>query len=431
MKRLNVKVNVVTSIASFSVNIILTFISYKVVLLGGGVSDLGLWSALSALIYLMRVGDAGMSNAAERYIAATDVNVSPARVSGLLGTALLVNAVLFSALAFAGWLILEMYLPVLITVSEQEQSVAISMIPVMLVGFIFINISNVLYGGIRGLHLGWLASVASTVSVVVQLIIVVILVPKIGIEGLAWAQLYQAVTASLIAWLFFVVSLSKLSKTNQSFLRLGFSIPITKELLGFSLRAQGVNILNGLLEPMSKLLVGNSAGLALLGIYEVAYKVVALPRNALVAGALAISPAMTSLLAKDVVAARRLYQATLKRLSIYSGLAMLVVSLGSPIAAILIFGSSDKVFSLFVLIMASGFWLNAIGAPAYILGFSSGRLRGNVVSTACSMIALFSSYAILVNVSATFGPVLASALALAVGGGVVFSINRKLLLNGR
>lgn len=180
-------------------------------------------------------------------------------------------------------------------------------------------------------------------------------------------------------------------------------------------------------EPVSKFIVGHSAGIATLGLFEIAYKVVALPRNAVVSGALGITPAITRLLMSDRTEAIKLYIRAKKIVIFATGGVMLAVILGSPIISILLLKKLDWILITFIPILAIGFWLNAVGAPAYTLGFSSGKMRANLISSILSVICVVIIGNILQFWSQNFGPVVATATALSLGGFFILWRNEKLL----
>lgn len=424
---LKIRRNVTTTVAAFFVNIALTFIGYRLVVQQGGTAALGLWSAMTAAIYVIRMGDVGMGSATERQVAATDAHTEPARTRALLDTALLLNALLFVALTGLGWLLLSNHMDWVIPADTVAQAEALRILPLMLAGFVISNLANVISGGLRGLHLAWMAAYLAVAGALLQLGMIVALVPILGVEGLAWAQLAQNSLIGLLAWVLFNRHLAKECDFRPPPLPQRGSRALLGELFSFSIRAQAVNLANGLLEPASKLMVGHSGGLGVLGLFEMAYKMVALPRNAVVSGVLGMTPAMTRLLVSDPSEATRLYYRARRLVAMSTGAVLALVVLGSPIASILLLGRIDEVLVTFVAFMAMGFWLNAIGAPAYAVGFAAGRMKGNLISALISLGSVLLFGWLLQQIYPDHGPVMASATALAIGGLFILWRNQRLL----
>lgn len=426
---LRIRRNVMTTVAAFFVNIALIFVGYKLVVEQGGTAALGLWSALSAAIYVIRLGDVGMGSAAERHVAATDAQRDPARARGYLDTALLLNAVLFLCLALVGWLVLRDHIAWIVPDDGAAQSEAKRILPLMLTGFVILNVANVISGALRGLHFAYLAAYVSVAASLVQMIVVVMLVPHIGVEGLAWGQLAQNLVVGCTAWWLFNKRLATLSCSRLPIAPRTASFAMLRELFGFSLKAQAVNLANGLLEPASKLLVGHSSGISTLGVYEMAYKIVALPRNAIVSGVLGMTPAMTRLLTSEPAQAAQLYRRARRLVVLSTGSVLSLVVICSPIASYFLLDRVDPILIGFIAALATGFWFNAAGAPAYALGFAAGRMGANFVSSITSLSCVLLVGWCLQLLWPTNGPVIASAVALATGGMFILWRNERLLRN--
>lgn len=428
---LHIRRNVATTVAAFFVNIALTFIGYRLLIRHGGTAALGLWAALNAAIYVIRLGDVGMGGATERYIAATDVSTDPARARGYLDSALLLNAGLFLGLAVLGYQLFTARIGWIVPGDAASRAEALAVLPLMLGGFVLSNLASVVSGGLRGLHLAYQSAYLSVVGGIVQLAVILGLVPRLGIAGLAWAQLVQFSVIGLAAWALFNRQLVRHAGSRLAWLPVTGSRLLLREMFGFSLKAQIVNFINGLLEPTSKLLVGHSAGMSVLGIFEMAYKIVALPRNAVVSGVMGLTPALTRLLADKPTEAATLYRRSRSLVTAACGGVLLLIVAGSPLISIMVLGRMDAMLMAFVAIVALGFWLNATGAPAYTLGFAANRMRGNLASALLSLLLVLALGELLRRPWPVHGPVLASATGLAIGGLFVLWRNQKLLANSR
>ncbi|MDO9482347.1 MAG: oligosaccharide flippase family protein [Hydrogenophaga sp.] len=426
--QLKIRRNVITAVVAFSINIVLTFVGFRLVIQQGGTAALGLWAALTASIYVIRLGDVGMGGAVEKHIAAVDAKEKPQLIRGYLDTALLLNTVLFVGLAAIGWFVLSDRIGWFVPGDATAQAEALKILPLVLIGFVVFNLANVISGGLRGLHMGWLAAYLSVAGALLQMGLIVALVPELGVEGLAWAQLAQNVLIGLTAWIFFNSHLIKNSSIRLSALPVTGSRILLRELFSFSIRAQAVNLVNGILEPVSKLMVGHSAGLNVLGIFEMAYKIVSLPRSAVVSGVLGMTPAMTRLLVSEPNEALRLYRRALKLVALGTGAVLVLVIIGAPLASIVLLGHIDTTLIAFVAIMAAGFWINAVGAPAYAVGFAAGRMGANLVSAILSLACVVTLGKSLQIFMPVFGPVVASATGLAVGGFFILWRNQRLLI---
>lgn len=423
---LNIKKNVITSVVAFSINILLTFISYRLLIQQGGLEALGVWSILSAAIFVLRVGDIGMGSAAERYTAMLSVETHAKEIRHYFDTAFTINTVLFSALAIIGYLLFSNNIEWIIPNSKDLQKQAISILPLMFMVFFISNIANIFNGGLRGLHQGYLGAYLSIISNIIQMTIVIILVPRIGLAGLAWGQLAQYLFIVVVAWGFIHKHIKEYSKVT--WLPIYVSKKKIKELFNFSLKVQAVSLLNGLFEPLSKFLVGHTAGLSILGLYELAYKIVSLPRHAIVAGVLGVMPAVTNLLVTNVDEAKRLYFKSKKLVVLVTTIILCGVILVSPVISWILFKKIEWILINFIIILVVGFLGNVMGAPAYTLGFSSGKLKGNIYSSLLAL-AILSLGLIIGDFTDIYGVVISSALGLFFAGYFIKMTNENLLSN--
>lgn len=412
--------NVVTAVFAFAANLILVFVSYRLVIAQGGLEKLGVWSTLTAWIFMIRLGDVGMAAATTRFVAACELPQDVTRIKTYVDTGLVMNGLLFSVLAIIGALLLMGQLPNILPASEQEE--AASIVPIMILSFFLMNMAGLITGGLQGLHLGYRAAWLGVFGTLMQLLVAVITVPAHGLWGLAVAQAVQYALVVAGGW-------ALILKAMGDGLRLPrrVSKEVFREMLGFSVRAQFANLLNGLFEPVAKILIGQMAGLGVLGRFELAYKIVSLPRSAVVAGVYASVPAITRLMKSDKEQARVLYQRSVLLVSkSASGVLSLVFLLTPPISWLWL-GEIDNQLWAFVGLLAFGFLVNTVGAPAYTLGIASGRLAGNIQSAILSLLSM-----VFVSINAyyavgVYGLVFGVFIGLAIGGVFIRRKNEQLI----
>lgn len=420
LEKLNLKKNVWTATISFAINIVLVFVGYRLVILQGGIEAVGLWSMLMAWVFLVRLGDVGMANATLRFVATLSLDNDSEKIRTYLDTGILANSVLFLFLSISGFFILDWQLPSILP--NKAVAEGRSILPVLFAAFFLNSLSGLILGALQGMHLGYVSYWLSIIGNVIQLLVVIVLVPSIGLAGLAWAQVLQYLIVSILGWLLVVKFLGW-----KRPLPTAFSWTVLHEMLGLSLRVQLANITNGFFEPTSKILVGWFGGLAAQGLFELAYKTVLLPRNAVAAGVHATIPAMVGLLASDFNKAFMLYTRTLRTVIIAIGIVLLLVTLLAPIASILWLGDLDIQYWIFVGCISVGFFFNTVGAPAYNLGLASGKLRNNIW-VSCFMLIWNSLFgALLGNLYGAYGVAFSVGLSLLLGGVAIKWLNEQIL----
>lgn len=415
----NLRRNIVSAIVAFAINVGLVFLSYRLVIRQGGLEALGLWSVLFAWTSMIRIGDAGMANAAVRFIALCDQVSEGARLRAYLETGVIANIALFSALGMLGYMLISSSLESLVEARFVDDAKAV--LPIMIVSFVLLNISGVLMGSLQGLHLGYVSYQLAVVGNLLQIAAVALLVPRLGIAGLACAQVLQHGLTATVAW-----GVIRRRAEVTAWVPLGFSGAAFREMLSFSLKAQVANIANGLFEPISKILVGHFGSLQVLGTYELAFKTVALARN-LVASALSASlPAMTSLFATKINDAYALYRLSSRRNFIFTVALLSVVLLCSPLISAVWLGQINTTFIGFVVVICMGFTLNAYGAPAYLLGTAAGRMQNNILTATLAVVLLATFGSAFGYLYGGSGVVVATSLCLGICGWLIKVMNEKL-----
>ena len=407
--KFQIKKNVISAVISFSVNIILVFVSYRLVIRQGGVDDLGLWSTMMAWVYMIRLGDVGMASAISRFVSMHNIDRDAEKIRKYIDTGFLFNVALFLFLSVSGYALMSENL--VIVVPPAAIAKAVDVLPLMMVGFFLTNISGLMLGALQGLHWGFVSARLSTVGSCLQLVAVVVLVPRLGLPGLAWGVIVQHAAMTVVGW-----ALVRFKLASGPLLPVCWSRAVHKEMFGYSVKIQFVNLTNGLFEPLSKILISRFSSLEVQGLYELAYKTVALPRNAVMSGAQATLPAMTGLLHTDKAAAKDLYKKMLRLVLRASAGVLVAVACASPLISVVWMGSLSYMYWSFVALLACGFFVNSLGAPAYNLGLASGIVKNNFRSAALTLFVMGLLGLSLGFFCGALGVAVASGCSLAAGG---------------
>lgn len=416
----NMRKNVGFAVIEFAVNVGVVFLSYRLVILQGGLEAVGLWATLSAWIALIRLGDAGMANALLRFVALRDIDTDAGGIRAYVETGIVATTVLFCALALVGHAVLLPFIPGLVGSAYAEQ--ARTLLPWLLASFVMVSINGAVGGALQGLHLGFRRSQIAMVSAVLQLLAASWLVPRYGLVGLAIAQMAQYGLAATLAWL-----VIRARAGIPAWLPLRIDRAALAAMVGFSVKTQLTTITSGLFEPLSKLLLARFGGMQAQGLYELAFKTVWLSRNAIVAGLTATLPTVTNLAVREPLNARRAFdRANDVGLRAAAGLLGAIV-LAAPIISMAWLGQLEPRYWLYVTALSAGALASAYGANAYNLAFAVGRFANNIAVNAMMLVVLAVagwSGGVCVGADAVVASV---ALALILGGVAIRRINAGLL----
>ena len=374
---------------------------------------------LYAWTNLIRLGDAGVAVAATRFLAMWDVGKEQHRVRTYAETALLTNIVQFGVLALIAYAGISPFVDRIVGADHAAE--ARHVLPWLLLGFFLLNVAGTLMGMLQGLHLGYRRSQLSVFGTMTQLAAVLVLVPSHGLIGLAWAQVAQYAIVMLLA---FAAVSRKLGRVLRPY---HFDLPAFRNMLGYSLKAQVVNIANGLIEPVSKMLVGHFGGMAAQGLYELAYKTVQLPRNLIASTVTAAMPSITALFRADRHRLRQLYARAFRLSTQLMAAASLAVVALAPLPSLFWLNRIDATYWLYVALLALGFLGNVVGIPAYLLGMASGHMRNNIIITVLTFAILVAAGWPAGIAFGGSGAVAIAACAIGLCGVAIWLTNRHLL----
>ena len=419
LRKLNLRKNVSFAVGEFAVNTLLLFVGYRLLIKQSGIEALGVWSTLYAWTNLIRLADAGVSGAATRFLAQWDLEQEQSKIRIYGETALLTNVAQFGVLSLVAYFAISPFVASMTGASHAAQGAQV--LPWMLLLFFLLNVAGTVLGMLQGLHLGYQRSQLSMLGTVIQLVLVLWLVPSFGLLGLAWAQISQYLVVLILGW----VQLR--FKLGTGWLPSIFDMHAFKEMLGYSLKAQLVNISNGLIEPISKMLVGNFGGMAAQGYYELAFKTVLLPRNLIATGVSATIPTLARLSQGDTGMLRVMYSRAFRVSASLMGLAVILIIALAPVSSQLWLGETNKTYWLYTSLLAFGFFGNMLGMPAYIVAMATGHMYRMIVVTLTTLgLLIVVGFSIGEFVSGT-GIVALNATAIGCCGIAVWLTNRKLV----
>lgn len=370
--RLNLKGNAVWLFVEVIATGMSLLFLYKYVVLFLGIKALGIWSLVLATTSLAKLVDVGASSGLSRFIALALARKDGELAREYLSGALFINACLYSILA------LLLYWPLVFVihfaVPTEAEKEATELLPYALTSFVFLNLGSTLLSALVGCQRADLKSKVVIFGNVLQIGSAILLVPSLGLAGLALAQLVQYVF-SIAVGLFAVTAVlgTKVSRI------LIISRASVVEILMFGLKLQAANLVAAVFEPASKFAVSSIAGLELLGLFEMAYRMVFQMRATLAAPMQVLLPAFTHLQETADDKVQKLYSRVMAHLLICSVPLFAVVASASPWLGILWIGSYQQYFTVCTISLSVGWFINLVGMPAYLLGISSGVIRWNLI----------------------------------------------------
>lgn len=414
---LNLTRSAIWAVVEVAVTGLSLFLLYKFVVLTLGIKALGIWSLVMATTSLARFADIGAAAGLSRFIALSRANNDLPRASRYASTALIANGALFIAIGGlivwpAGWGLQKLS-------PADSLSEALQLLPYAIVSFILLNVSAVTLSSIIGLQRADLKSKIVILSTTIQVFVALLLVPKVGLVGMAWGQIAQYSITIVASLTFF----GKLVKTPELTFQFKFDRVLFREMFAFGAKLQAANLMFFMFEPSIKFVMSAIAGLEALGLYEMAYRMVMQIRHLVVSPMQQLVPAFAHLEQVSAGEVNRLYNTAVSSALIFGIPLFMTLSFASPILGRLWVGSYRPDFTWFTLLLCIGWLCNLVAAPAYQLGISRGSTRWNILGQFIISLVGPAAGLILGSFAGQLGVAAGASLGLAVGSLLAMILN--------
>lgn len=373
-RRRQVVLNTVLSVVQVAVNGGLYLVLYRFLYDTVGVEGLGVWSVVLAWTSVNSVASLGMGGSAVYFVPKYLARGERPYVVELAQTGVLtvVAAVTVGAAAF--YPLVRVVLRLVITEPAALQA-AFEVVPYAFASLWLTTTAGVVYSTVDGFQRVDLRNIVLMVGAAVFLGAALVLVPSRGLVGLAQAQLAQGAVVLLGSWAVLRGLLPELPAVPVRWSRRAFS-----EMIGYSLRFQGISLALLALEPLTKSLLARFGGVSAAGYFEMANRLAVQLRAFVATAHMALVPTLTDIgeTAPDRLGA--IYAASCRLVSVLVLTALpLLVGL-TPLVSVVWLGTYEPTFVLFASLAFVGWFGNMIGNPAYFGYMGSGDIRWNLRS---------------------------------------------------
>lgn len=370
---LNVSKNVIYSLLSFVLNAALLFFGYRLVAQSVGLSDIGLWALLFSITNLVKFGDPGSGQAIEKFAAPLNKDILDEKIEiqkiifSAVSLGLLINATLVLLAFFLLNAILHIF------IEADKYAYALELLPALLLIFFFRTFANTMFSILRALHIGYISSVCDTLSTIICLVLIFILVPEMGLLGLAYSFILQSIISILFSYAYIYYKFDFLRLKN-----INIQLGRWRLLLTYSLKIQCLSAVNGLWEPFVKYSIYLNSDLDIVGLYEIAIKLVTTLRGGLNNALIASLPA-TIFKLKDKKEINIFYRKQVLfffRSNIFIYISTIIIS---PLISYFTLNKLDSNLIILLVIVGAGYLANSYSVASYNLGIASGIIKYNFV----------------------------------------------------
>jgi O-antigen/teichoic acid export membrane protein len=372
-----------------------------------GVEQIGIWSLVLATTSIGRIGEGGLSAGAVRFVAQALGQDNPKRAADIIQTLILTVGIITGVLLLVGYPTFSWALRYVLP--ERSLATAFSILPYALGSLWSLLVVGVVSGGLDGCMRMDLRSLLMGLSSLVYLGFTVMLVPRMGLRGVALAQLIQSLALLVSMWWILRRQLRDLP-----WIPWRWRYDILRGIFSYGANYQAITYASMLFDPIVKGVMGRFGGLSALGYFEMANKLVMQARSLIIAGIRVLVPASARLLEHDKEGVSRLFTEA-HRLTFYISTVFFgIIGILLTLVNILWIGHYEVLFVEFGLVLNLGWYSNTIMGPAYFSNMGTGHLKPNLIA---HLIIIF------------FAPILAACFGLSFSGvGVAIGVAISLIL---
>jgi len=373
MQKRQVLINAIMSIVQIVVIGVVLFILYRFLLNAIGLEQLGIWSLVLATTSVTQIANFGLSGSVVKFVAKYIARGENKNVSGVIQTAALSVAAFIGFVLLIGYPIAKWVLGLVIPVESLR--LAVSILPYAFLALWIMAITSIFQAGLDGYQRIDLRSLLLMGGSIFHLFLCFILAPTYGLMGVAYARIIQNFTVLVSSWVLLKRCLPLLPIFPYNWNKKSF-----KEIIGYGVNFQVISTTAMFYDPITKALLSKFGGLSMVGFYEMASRMVQQFRALIVSANQVLVPSIAYLKEKTPEKIQSIYL-TSYQLLIYLALPLYsLIIVCTPIISDLWIGHYERIFVVFATLLAIGWFLNTLNAPAYFAYLGIGKLRWNVIS---------------------------------------------------
>jgi len=413
MEKRQIFINAIMSVTQILVISVVLFILYKFLLNTIGVEQLGIWALVLATTAVTQIANLGFSGSVVKFVAKYIARGENENISGVIQTASLSVGVFVGVILMTCYPIAKRILGLVIP--NESVPFALDVLPYAFLALWIMVITSIFQAGLDGYQRIDLRSLLLIGGSILHLLLCFILAPTYGLIGVAYARVIQNITILVSSWFLLKRYLPLLPifpcKWNRGLFR---------EIIGYGINFQIITVTTMFYDPITKALLSKFGGLSMVGYYEMASRMVQQFRALIVSANQVLVPYIADLRERTPERIQSVYL-TSYQLIFYLALPLYsVIIICTPIISELWIGHYERFFVVFGTLLAIGWFLNTLNAPAYFANLGTGELRWNVMSHLVIALLNAGSGFLLGLFYDGIGVVVAWVFSLALGSSIIY-----------
>ena len=363
-----ITINAASAIIQVAFTAVLYFFLYKYLLNAIGIKQLGVWSLILSFSSIANLANFGITSGLVKFVAEYLIEDDKTKVGKLIFTSIITMSILFSIVSLLVFWAAHYFLHLVI--DKEFLDIALVILPFSLVSLSINAVAGVFTSVLEGYQKNYLRNFIYIISGILMYVLVLTLAPTYHLKGVAIAQACQAVFILLIA----VILTYRLSPYNR-FSHWKWSKNSFNELFNYGYKFQIVSIAQLLYEPTTKILLSKFGGLALLGHYEMATRLVNQFRALLVNANQVVVPVIAeNAVSKSKTEVKEFFRKMNRILLFFTLPSSTLLIVITPIISIIWIGSLNYEFIFAVLVLMLASEINILCGPSYFSCMGEGHL---------------------------------------------------------
>ena len=363
-----ISINIISTILQVLVVGVVYLFLYKFLLESLGIEKLGVWSIILATSSIANLANFGITSGLVKFIADYNAKKNLKDIPKLIFTASVSIIILFLLIVIIIYFFSKVILG--FVVEQKYLSLALEILPYSLLCLFINSVGGIFTSTLEGFQKNYVKNFLFLFSSVFLLLSSYYLVPIYQLKGVAIAQVLQSVII-LVGSLLFVINTSQLAIFNKW----NWDYKIFRELINYGAKFQVISVFQMLYEPITKGLISKFGGLAVLGYYEMAARLVNQVRALIVNANQVMVPVVAHTNSTQKENLKELYNKMMSITFFVNVLLISVLLIFTPIISILWIGHWEPIFVFSMLLLTTSIFVNILIGPAYFSCVGEGNLN--------------------------------------------------------
>ncbi len=373
MQKSKLLFNSIAAIGQVLIVGIVYLLLYRYLLVTLGIELLGVWSLIIASTSLALIANFGISTSIVKFVSTYHARNDFESLKKLIFTASVFIIITYSIVSFiiliAGIYILPHF------IEDQYLPVALEILPFSLISLVINALGSVISSCLDGIQKNYIKSYIVSFTSIILFVLSVLLSPKFGLKGLIFAQIVQAAVVLLTSIYF----LSKYIKGIFT-LQWNWSKSLFKEIIDYGIKMQALSFMQMSFEPITKAFLSKYGGLAMVGYYEMASRLVTQLRGLIVSANQVIIPVVAEAKETNEDYVNTLYIKTFSIVLLFDIVLITGIIISSPIVSFFWIGEIVPFFLFAVVLNSLVAFINICSNPAYFSYLGEGKLNWLIYS---------------------------------------------------